>query len=110
MKLILGMVRQDRMDDVRTALGKVNVRGIRVTKVQDYSPQRHPEGVWRGQSYTLDYTIKLEFRCVVHDDDTDCAVRAIMCAARTGCVGDGDVVVIPIEHRYNIHNGDRDAS
>ena len=53
MKLILGMVRQDRMDDVRTALGKVNVRGIRVTKVQDYSPQRHPEGVWRGQSYHL---------------------------------------------------------
>ncbi len=38
MKLILGMVRQDKMDDVRSALEKVNVRAIRVAKVQDFSP------------------------------------------------------------------------
>jgi nitrogen regulatory protein P-II 1 len=110
MKLIRGMVRQDKMDDVRIALEKMNVRGIRVNKVQDFSPQRHAGGVWRGQVYTLDYTIKLEIQCVVHDDEADCAVRAILCAARTGCLGDGDVIVQPIEHRYNIHNGDRDAS
>jgi nitrogen regulatory protein P-II 1 len=110
MKLIRGMVRQDKMDDVRTALGKMNVRCLRVTRVQDFSPQRHAEGVWRGQVYSLDYTIKLEFQCVVHDDDADCAVRAIVCAARTGCLGDGDIIVEPIEHHYNIHNGDRDAS
>lgn len=45
-----------------------------------------------------------------HDDEADYAVQAILCSARTGCIGDGDVVVVPIEHRYNIHNGDRDAS
>jgi nitrogen regulatory protein PII len=59
---------------------------------------------------TCDSTIKMAFQCVVHDDEANCAVRAILCAARTGCVGDGDVVVVPIEHRFNIHNGDRDAS
>ena len=110
MKLILGMVRQDKMDEVRSALGKMNVRTIRVAKVQDFSPQRHAEGIWRGQVYTLASTMKMEFQCVVHDDDADCAVRAILCSARTGCIGDGDVVVVPIEHRYNIHSGDRDAS
>ena len=110
MKLILGMVRQDKLDDVRSALEKLNVRAIRVAKVQDRSPQRHAEGVWRGQVYTFDSTMKMAFQCVVHDDEADCAVRAILCSARTGCIGDGDVVVVPIEHRYNIHNGDRDAS
>ena len=48
MKLILGMVRHDKMDDVRSALEKVNVRAVRVARVQDFSPQRHAEGVWRG--------------------------------------------------------------
>jgi nitrogen regulatory protein P-II 1 len=110
MKLILGMVRQDKMDEVRSALGRVNVRAIRVAKVQDFSPQRHAEGVWRGQVYTFDSTMKMAFQCVVHDDEADCAVRAILCAARTGCIGDGDIIVVPIEHRFNIHNGDRDAS
>jgi len=110
MKLILGMVRQDKMDDVRRELGRMNVRAIRVAKVQDFSPQRHAEGVWRGQVYTLDFTMKMEFQCVVHDDDADCVVRAILCAARTGGIGDGDIIVVPIEHRFNIHNGDRDAS
>ncbi len=110
MKLILVMVRQDKVDLVRNALSQLNIRGLAVGKVEDFSPQRHPTGVWRGRAYTLDCTVKMEIQWVVHDDEADLAVRAILCAARTGCVGDGHVMVVPIEHRYNIHNGERDVS
>jgi nitrogen regulatory protein P-II 1 len=110
MKLILMMVREDKVEQVRNALSQLNIRGVAVCRVQDFSPQQRPEGVWRGRVYTLDSTVKMEIQCVVHDDDADQAVRAILCAARTGCVGDGHVMVVPIEHRYNIHNGERDVS
>jgi nitrogen regulatory protein PII len=110
MKLILTMVREDKAEQVRAALSQLNIRALAVCQVQDYSPQQRPQGVWRGHVYTLDCTTKMEIQCVVHDDEADLAVRAIFCAARTGCPGDGHVVVVPIEHRYNIHNGERDVS
>lgn len=31
-------------------------------------------------------------------------------AARTGCVGDGKIFVIPVEHAIKIRSGDRDLS
>ncbi len=37
-------------------------------------------------------------------------VSAIIKTARTGNLGDGHVLVLPVEHRYNIRNGDRDVS
>jgi nitrogen regulatory protein P-II 1 len=110
MKLILMMVREDKVEPVRKALSQLNIRDVAVCQVEDFSPQRRPQGVWRGRVYTLDCTVKMEIQCVVHDDEADLAVRAVLCAARTGCAGDGHVVVVPIEHRYNIHNGERDVS
>jgi nitrogen regulatory protein P-II 1 len=46
---------------------------------------------------------------VVHDDDVDEVVGMIMKSARTGAVGDGHVLVLPVEHRYSIRNGVRDV-
>ena len=47
---------------------------------------------------------------VVHDDDVDEVIGAIMQSARTGKAGDGYVCVTPVEHRYNICTGQREAS
>ena len=76
MKLILMMVREDKVEPVRNALNQLNIRDVAVCQVEDFSPQRRPQGVWRGRVYTLDCTVKMEIQCVVHDDEADGAVRA----------------------------------
>ena len=58
----------------------------------------------------LVFTPKVELDMVVHDEDVDGVVRAIICAARTGRCGDGHVSVMPVEHRYEIRTGARDVS
>jgi nitrogen regulatory protein P-II 1 len=60
--------------------------------------------------YCLGFTPKVELNMVVHDDDVDCVVSAIISTARTGREGDGHVSVMPVEHRYEIRTGARDAS
>ena len=52
----------------------------------------------------------MEVEVVVHDDEVEDVVSAIIRTARTGNIGDGHVLVLPVEHRFNIRNGDRDVS
>jgi nitrogen regulatory protein P-II 1 len=110
MKLISGLVRPERVDDVKAALNHVNVFQITVTQVHDHGPHNHGTAVWRAREYRLPSSLKMEIRLVVHDDDVDQAIGAIIRAARTGHSGDGCVCVMPVDHRYDIVTGQREVS
>jgi nitrogen regulatory protein P-II 1 len=110
MKLISGLVRPERMDAVKHALGAINVVAFTVAEAHDHAPQKHGTVAWMGHLHQLASSLKMEFRVVVHEDDVDEVIEAIMRSARTGRMGDGHVCVTPVEHRYNICTGQRDVS
>jgi nitrogen regulatory protein P-II 1 len=110
MKLISSVVRSEKVDEIKAALNRVNVFGLTVSEVHDYTPQKHETTVWRGHEYSVGFSHKQEIAIVVHDEDVDEVVKVIICTAKTGELGDGHVTVFPIEHRYNIRNGERDIS
>jgi nitrogen regulatory protein P-II 1 len=110
MKLISGLVRPEKIDEVKVGLGRINVVAITVAGVHDHAPQKHETTIWRGHEYRLEASHKVEVRFVVHDDDVDQAVGVIMRIARTGTAGDGHVCVMSIDHRYDICTGVRDVS
>ena len=76
----------------------------------DRRPARLDRAVWKGHESRLPSSIKMAIELVVHDDEVHDVVNVIIDTARTGNVGDGFVSVVPIEHRYNIRNGERDVS
>jgi nitrogen regulatory protein P-II 1 len=108
MKLISCVVRMEKFDAVKAALGKIHVSAITVTEVHDYTPQKRETVVWRGYECDIGFAPKVKINAVVDDDTVDPAVKAIICAARTGQVGDGHVSVCPVEHRYSIRTGERE--
>jgi nitrogen regulatory protein P-II 1 len=110
MKLIRSLVRPCKLDDVKRALGAVRVFALNVTEAHDHSPQPHETTVWRGHEYSLGFSTKVQVDVVVHDQDVDEVVGVILKTARTGKAGDGHVLVLPVEHRYNICDGARDVS
>ena len=63
-----------------------------------------------GHVHHIGSSLKMEIRVVVHDDNVDDVIGAIMQAARTGKAGDGHVCVTSVDHRYNICTGLRDIS
>jgi nitrogen regulatory protein P-II 1 len=109
MKLISSLVRPSKLDEVKEALNGVRVYNLNVAEKHDHAPQAHGTAVWLGHEYALGFSVKLQVDVVVHDDDVDAVVGAILKTARTGKEGDGHVLVLPVDHRYNIRSGDRDV-
>lgn len=109
MKLIKSIVRPNKVDDVRDALGKLNISGMTVTEVRGHGRQKGHTAIYRGKEYNVSLLPKMEIDVVVGDDIVDEAVQAIIKAARTGEIGDGRVFIIPVEHGYNIRTGERDV-
>ncbi len=109
MKLIKSIVRPDKVDVVKDALGKLNISGMTVTEVRGHGKQKGHTAIYRGQEYNVSLLPKMEIDVVVSDDVVDEVVKAIISAARTGEIGDGRVFVLPVEQAYNIRSGEKDV-
>ena len=109
MKLIKSIVRPDRVDAVKDAVGTINVSGMTVTEVRGHGRQKGHTAVYRGKEYNVSLLPKMEVEVVVPDELVEEAIKAIIQAARTGEIGDGRVFVIPVSHSYKIRTGEEET-
>src|SRR5712692_336621 len=107
MKLIKSIIRPNKVDEVKDAVGKVSVSGITVTEVRGHGKQKGHTAIYRGQEYDVSLLPKMQIEVVVPDNLVDDAVAAIIQAARTGEIGDGRVFVMPVEASYRIRTGEQ---
>jgi nitrogen regulatory protein PII len=108
MQLIKCIVRPNKVDDVKEALGKLDVSGMTVTEVRGHGKQKGHTAIYRGKEYSVDLLPKMQIETVVPDPIVEDVVRAIIEAARTGEIGDGRLFVTPITHSYKIRTGERE--
>jgi nitrogen regulatory protein PII len=107
MKLIKAIVRPNKVDDVKDALGAVGLPGMTVTEVRGHGKQKGHTAIYRGKEYDVSLLPKMQIEVVVPDSLIDDAVAAIIQAARTGEIGDGRVFVMPVEASYRIRTGEQ---
>ncbi len=108
MKLIKSIVRPNKVDDVRDALGKLSISGMTVTEVRGHGRQKGHTAIYRGKEYSVNLLPKMQIEVVVPDEVVDEAIQAIILSARSGEIGDGRVFVLPVEQGYNIRTGEKD--
>ena len=108
MHLIKAIVRPNKVDDVKEALGKIQVSGMTVTEVRGHGQQKGHTAIYRGKEYNVSLLPKMSIETVVPDDLVEPVVAAIITAARTGEIGDGRVFVTPISQSYKIRTGERE--
>ena len=106
MKLVVGIVKPFKLDDVKTALQDFGVQGLTVTEVQGFGRQRGHTEVYRGAEYTIDFVPKIKLEILVEDDDAPRVAEVIVGAARTGKIGDGKVWTLPVEGVTRIRTGE----
>jgi nitrogen regulatory protein P-II 1 len=106
MKLIVGIVKPFKLNDVKEALHGLGVQGLTVSEVQGFGRQRGHTEVYRGAEYTVDFVPKMRLEILVDDEDAQRVVDGLMDAARTGQIGDGKVWVIPIDAAFRIRTGE----
>ena len=92
MKLILAVVKPFKLDEVRTALDNVGLRGMTVSEANGYGRQKGHTEIYRGSEYSAAFMPKLRLEMAVADHEVDRTVEAIRAAARTGQIGDGKIL------------------
>ncbi len=109
MKLVTGIVKPFKLDDVKAALETLGVLGLTVTEVRGYGRQKGHTEVYRGAEYTVDLVPKVRIEVLVDDLDAEKVVDTVAEAARTGKIGDGKVWVTPVDAVVRVRTGERGA-
>jgi nitrogen regulatory protein P-II 1 len=109
-KLVIGIVRPEKANDVLEALYRAEVRGISMSNVQGHGGELERVETYRGTTVKVDLSDKVRFEIAVSDGFVQPTVDALCEGARTGEVGDGKVFVLPIERATRIRTGEQDEA
>lgn len=110
MKLIVAIIRTDKLDDVQKALAERDVYLMTVSEVRGCGRQKGYTEVYRGQEVKIKLLPKLKVEIAVSEPFVEAAVEAIVHAARTGetgNVGDGKIFILPMDDCVRIRTGER---
>lgn len=108
MKLVVAIVRPEKLNDVLEALYRAEVRGLTVTRVRGHGGELEDVETYRGTTVKVALHDKIRLEIGVSDHFVEPTVRAILSAGRTGEVGDGKIFVLPVEKVYRIRTGEED--
>ena len=110
MKLVVAIVRPDKLNEVLEALYRADVRGLTVTRVRGHGGETEDVETYRGTTVKVALHDKIRLEIGVSDHFVEPTVRAILAAGRTGEVGDGKIFVVPVEKVYRIRTGEQDQA
>ena len=107
MTKVEAIIRPSKLDDVKTALDELGIKGITVTSVMGAGKQRGRTQYYRGQEYVVNLLDKTRIETVVIDDVVEDVIGAITKSAFTGEMGDGKIFLSRVEEAVRIRTGER---
>jgi nitrogen regulatory protein P-II 1 len=107
-KLVIGIVRPEKANDVLEALYRAEVRGFSLSRVQGHGGEFERVETYRGTTVQVGLSEKVRFEIAVSDPFVEPTIEAICEGARTGDVGDGKIFVLPLERAVRIRTGETD--
>ena len=108
MKLVIGITRPEKVNDVLEALFRAEVRGISISRVQGHGGELDRVETYRGTTVQMKLEDKVRFEIAVSDAFVEPTIEALCAGGRTGEVGDGKIFVVPLEQAVRIRTGERD--
>jgi nitrogen regulatory protein P-II 1 len=108
MKLVIGIVRPDKVNDVLEALYRAEVRGISLSRVQGHGGELDRVETYRGTRVQMGLAEKVRFEIAVSDEFVEATLDALCDGAHTGEVGDGKIFVVPLERVVRIRTRETD--
>jgi nitrogen regulatory protein P-II 1 len=107
-KLVIGIVRPERANDVLEALYRAEVRGLSMSRVQGHGGELDRVETYRGTTVQVGLSDKVRFEIAVSDPFVQPTINALCEGGRTGEVGDGKIFVLPMEQAVRIRTGETD--
>ncbi len=110
MKLVVAIIRPEKLEAVQQALNERDVYLMTVSDVRGCGRQKGYTEVYRGTEVQIRLVPKLKLEIAVNEAFVEATIEAIVHAARsgdTGNVGDGKIFVLPLEDCVRIRTGER---
>lgn len=109
MKMIVAIIRPEKLDSVQQSLAECDVYLMTVSEVLGCGRQHGTVEVYRDQQYEERLVPKLKLEIAVNEAFVEDAVEAIVRGARSGDagrVGDGKIFILPLEDCIRIRTGE----
>ena len=110
MKLVIAIIRNEKLGEVLHALYQKEVYGLTSCRVQGHGAEGDRVETYRGTTVKMELSDKVRLEIGVSDHFVEPTVKAILSAARTGEVGDGKIFVLPVEKIIRIRTGEEDQA
>ena len=108
MKLVIGIVRPEKANDVLESLYRAEIRGVSISRVQGHGGELDRVETYRGTTVKMGLSEKVRFEIAVSDEFVTTTVEALREGARTGEVGDGKIFVVGLDQAVRIRTGETD--
>lgn len=102
MKMVIAIVRPERLQSVKDALKDAGIMGVTIVHVTGHGEQLGLVFTTRVGEFVVDEIEKIQLELVVDDDKVQLAIDTIRAAAQTGHPGDGRIFILPVEQSIRI--------
>ncbi|HEY3277308.1 MAG TPA: P-II family nitrogen regulator [Syntrophorhabdaceae bacterium] len=107
MKLIIAIIKPDRLEAVKQELYKADINLITVNEVLGHGRQMGVTEVYRGAREMGNLLRKIRLEIAVNDNFLEPTIAAIVKGAQTGEVGDGKIFVLDLADCVRIRTQER---
>jgi nitrogen regulatory protein P-II 1 len=105
-KLVIGIVRPEKANEVLEALYRADIRGYSLSRVQGHGGELDRVETYRGTTVKMGLSEKVRFEIAVSEPFVQPTIDALREGARTGEVGDGKIFVIDLQQAVRIRTGE----
>ena len=106
MKLIIAMIQPEKLPDVKKALFDADIHKMTVTNVVGAGQQKGFTESYRGAVEEINLLKKVRIEIAINDDFVQKTIDTIISGARSGNIGDGKILVTPLEKCIRIRTGE----
>jgi nitrogen regulatory protein P-II 1 len=106
MKKIEAIVKPFKLDAVKDALQRLDIKGMTLSEVKGFGRQKGHTEIYRGAEYQVDFIPKVKLELVLDDAQVPQVLKTIQESARSGKIGDGKIFVLPVEEVIRIRTGE----
>ena len=109
MKKVEAIIRSSRFDDVTEALEAIGIKFFTYLEVKGHGMEKSAEITYRGAPYDSGFIPRQKLEIIVSDEQLADVIKAIKSKANTGKIGDGKIIVTPVESFIRIRTGETDS-
>lgn len=110
MKLIIAIIRENQLDQVRESLIAAGITRITVSNVSGHGRAVSDDEIYRGQKIVPNLTPGIRIEIAVNDNFVEKTCTAIREATQSNdgeYVGSGKIMIMPLEDVIRIRTGER---